>query len=122
MYKYVDCESYPNQKRVVIFRDNVKDVKNSGRPFLVAYQDNLLDAMNALTPAAFKLYVCLLFNADGFILRFSPENIHKMTGICKDTVRKAMTQLEEKGYLEYVDNGKYNFKENPNIKTNTNNW
>ena len=118
MSKYYDIESYPNQKRVVIHRELVKG-KEKGRPFLTAYQDNLLTAMNALTPAAFKLYVCLLFNTDGFPLRFSPENLHKLTGLCKDTIRKAMTQLETNGYLEYVDNGKYNFYENPNTKPNT---
>lgn len=45
-----------------------------------------------------------------------------MTGICKDTVRKGMTQLEQKGYLEYVDNCKYNFKETPDLKTSIYNW
>lgn len=118
----MDYETYPNQKRVVIFRENVKEVKGNGRPYLIAYQDNLLEAMNELTPAVFKLYICLLFNTDGFVLRFSPENLHKITGLCKDTIRKGMAQLEQKGYLEYVDNGKYNFKENKNIKTSKYNW
>lgn len=78
--------------------------------------------MLLLTPAAFKVYVCLLFNADGFKLRFSPENIRKMTGLCKDTIRKAMTQLELKGYLISIDWYRYIFRENTNIVIDTNNW
>ena len=122
MNRYLDQQSYPNQKRVVVYREIVKDVKDNGRPYLIAYQDNLLRAMNDLTPAVFKLYVFMLFNKDKYPLRFSPEYISKMTGICKDTVRKGMTQLEEKGYLEYVDNCKYNFKETPDLKTSIYNW
>ena len=117
-----DFETYPNQKQIKVMRENVVNSKINNRPFLVAYQDNLKEAMLNLTPAAFKLYVCLLFNADGYKLRFSPENIHKMTGLCKDTIRKALTQLEQKGYIESIDWYRYVFRENKNIIIDTNKW
>ena len=114
-------DTYPNQKQVKVIRENVPK-NTTNRAFLVAYQDNLKEAMLCLTPAAFKVYVCLLFNADGFKLRFSPENIRGMTGLCKDTIRKAMTQLEQRGYLKCIEYCKYVFKENPNLVIDTNNW
>ena len=34
-------ETYPNQKRISIQREEVKNAKEKGRSFLTAYQDNL---------------------------------------------------------------------------------
>ena len=119
---FSDFDTFPNQKQVKIIRETVEKSKENGRPYLIAYCDNLKEAMLSLTPAAFKVYVCLLFNADGFKLRFSPENIHKITGLCKDTIRKAMTQLEQKGYLKSIDWYRYVFTENRKSTSNTDNW
>ena len=115
-------ETFPNQKQIKVIRENVINSKENKRPYIIAYQNNLIEAMNCLTPAAFKVYVCLLFNADGYKLRFSPENIHKITGLCKDTIRKAMKQLEQQGYLESIDFYRYVFRENRNFKTDTSKW
>ncbi len=78
--------------------------------------------MMDLTASAFEVYVCLLFNVDGYVVRFSPENIHRMTGLCKDTIRKALAQLEQKGYIESIDFYRYVFKENRSIVSDTNKW
>lgn len=112
--------NYANQKRIIIQREMPKDIKNIGRPYLIAYQDNLINAMKSLSPAAFKVYVCLLFNADGYPLDFSPEHIKDLTGLCKDTIRKALNALEREGFLVSDEYPKYRFKENRNLK-NTNN-
>ena len=109
-------ETYPNQKRISIQREEVKNAKEKGRSFLTAYQDNLKEAMNTLTPAAFEVYICLLFNTNGYQLRFSPENIRKMTGLCKDTIRKAMAQMEKKGYIVGKDVYNFVFYENRMLK------
>ena len=119
---FSDFETYPNQKQVKVIREMPKQTKDNNRPYLVAYIDNLKEAMVLLTPAAFKVYVCLLFNADGFKVRFSPENIRKMTGLHKDTIRKAMTQLEEKGFVKSIDWYRYVFVENRYQDANTDNW
>lgn len=103
---------YPNQKRIKIQREIVNQVKDTGRNYLIAYQDNLLDAMKSLTPAAFKVYMCLLFNANGYILDFSPEHFSDMTGLCRDTVRKSLALLRSEGFIEYEDTSKYKFREN----------
>ena len=119
---FSNYETFPNQKQVKVIRENVEKAKEANRPYLIAYIDNLQDAMRNLTPSAFKVYMCLLFNADGFKVRFSPENIHNMTGLCKDTIRKAMTQLEQKGFIKSVDWYRYIFTENRTKNINTSNW
>lgn len=91
---------YPNQKQISIIRESVEKSKTNGRLYIIAYQDNLIEAMNCLTPAAFKVYVCLLFNKDGYKIEFSPEHLSKLTGLCKDTVRKSIAQLIRCGYIE----------------------
>ena len=109
---------YPNQKRIIIHRENIEKGKGNTRPFLIAYQDNLIYAMKLLTPAEFKVYLCLLFNKEGYSLDFSPEHIHEITGVCKDTIRKALNRLEELGFLEYDGNSKYEFYESYSLPRN----
>ena len=113
---------YANQKQITIQRENVVNSKSNNRPYLIAYQDNLQQAMADLTPAAFKVYIALLFNADGYRLDFSPEHIKDLTGLCKDTIRKAMTLLELRGYIKEIDFFKYIFSEKPNNQTHITNW
>ena len=50
----------PNQKVIKINREKVVKGLSNGRLYLVAYQDNLLNAMK-LSHTAFKVYVYLLF-------------------------------------------------------------
>lgn len=107
---------YPNQKQIVVYRENVERSKETGRPYLIAYHDNLLAAMNDLTAAEFKVYLFMLFNTDGYKFDFSPALFEEKTGVCKDTIRKAMATLEKRGYLRYVDNNKYEFSENKKWK------
>ena len=44
---------YPNQKMLAINREQVDS--NTKRQYLIAYTDNLIDAMYDLTPSAFKV-------------------------------------------------------------------
>ena len=113
---------YANQKQITIKRENVSESKANKRPYLIAYQDNLQQAMLDLTPAAFKVYIALLFNADGYRLDFSPEHIKDLTGLCKDTIRKAMTLLELRGYIKTLEFNKYIFSETPNNQMYITNW
>lgn len=104
---------YANQKEIVIKRDLVE--KASGKLYLIAYQDNLINAMNALSPCSFKVYICLLFNKDKYSLDFSPQHIAKISGIHRDTARNAFQELEEKGYLVKLDEKHFIFYEVPKI-------
>ena len=102
---------YPNQKQITIRRDIVQNSKKEKMPYLIAYQQNLEDAMQCLSPTTFKVYICLLCNKDYHTLEYSPEHISKVAGICKDSARKALKQLEQEGYLEQVKEHQYVFRE-----------
>lgn len=102
----------PNQKIIKINREKVVKGLSNGRLYLVAYQDNLLSAMKNLSHTAFKVYVYLLFQKDGYSVCYSPEYIHKAANMCKDTARKAIKELIEKGYIDENEKG-YDFYEYP---------
>lgn len=101
------------QKHITIKRQSVQKVKNNGRKYLIAYQDNMQNAMGELSHSAFKIYIYLLFNKSNFTLAYSPEHISKTARMCKETARKALKQLLEKGYLIQTDKYNYDFYEVP---------
>ena len=105
----------PNQKVVKINREKVIRGLTGGRLFLVAYQDNLLAAMKNLSHTAFKVYMWFLFQKDGYSVCYSPEYLHKAANMCKDTARKGMKELIEKGYVDQNERG-YDFYEYPRRK------
>lgn len=107
---------YPNQKMVSIHRDKV--LKGSREAFLCAYEDNLMEAMKNLSHTAFKVYIVLLLNKDGFNLEYSPTYISYATGMCVETARKCLRELEEKNYVIKSNNSNYgyDFYERPHKK------
>lgn len=107
----------PNQKIVKVNREKVDKVASTGRKYLIAYQDNLYDAMNNLSHTAFKVYLFFLFNKDGFSFAYSPEFIRKQANICKETARRAFKELQEKGYIISTSRG-YEFYEYPRYSAN----
>lgn len=52
--------------------------------------------MRDLTNSAFKVYIYLLENKDNYIIGLSPADIYKNTGVCIDTVRRSICELESK--------------------------
>ena len=105
----------PNQKIIKINREKVDKGTGSGRNYLVAYQDNISAAMKSLSHTAFKVYMWFLFQKDGYSVCYSPEYLHKAANMCKDTARKGMKELIEKGYVDQNERG-YDFYEYPRRK------
>lgn len=105
----------PNQKVIKINREKVIKGATGGRLFLVAYQDNILAAMKNLSHTAFKVYIYLLFQKDGYSVCYSPEYLRKAANMCKDTARKGFKELIEKGYIDENERG-YDFYEQPRRK------
>ena len=68
--------------------------------------------MKNLSHTAFKVYVYFLFQKDGYSICYSPEYLHKAANMCKDTARKAIKELIEKGYIDENEKG-YEFYEYP---------
>ena len=102
----------PNQRVIKINREKVVKGLSNGRLYLVAYQDNLQTAMKNLSHTAFKVYVYLLFQKDGYSICYSPEYLRKQANMCKDTARKAIKELIDKGYIDETEKG-YDFYECP---------
>ena len=105
----------PNQKVIKINREKVVKGLTQGRLYLVAYQDNISAAMKTLSHTAFKIYIYLLFQKDGYSVCYSPEYLHKAANMCKDTARKGINELIEKGYIDKTERG-YDFYEYPRRK------
>ena len=89
-------------------------------PYLITYTMNLEMAMKDLTASAFKVYICLLCNKNNYTIEYSPEHISKTAGICKDSARKALILLEQKGYLKQIDDHSYIFRESKMIPFESN--
>ena len=103
---------YPNQKEIVINRETIAK-GTTKRAYLIAYQDNLIDAMKTLSGTAFRVYLCLLFNRDQYSTEFSPEYISKIAGMCSASCRKSFKELQESGYIEELEKTHYLFFEVP---------
>lgn len=107
-----------NQNSFIITREKVETQKKGEtnyRPFVCAYQDNLLAAMRDLDGTSIKVYLLFLCNANGFTLDYSPQYVSQQTGISRDSARKAIQKMKQKGYIssELNDQGKYTFYEKP---------
>lgn len=109
--------SYPNQKVVSIKRNmpNKKQNKDNN-PFLLVYCSSFKQASKNLKgQVAFKLWLYLVSNAEGFTIAFSPKAVHEQMGVSQDAVRDAFKQLVQNRYLIKDEEGKnrFTFYEHP---------
>lgn len=99
--------SFPNQKKVVIHKEKCQvdflQVKNIEWQF----------ACRVLTPAAFKIYLYLTSNKDGFHLWLSREDVYEKVGIAKTAYYSALKELERFGYLIERTPSIYEFSTTP---------
>lgn len=104
---------YPNQRAITIHRETVKNAKE---PFLAVSNSNLFYAMNNLTNSAFKVYVYFLANKDKYQMGISPADIKNKTGVCIETARKAIKELELRKYIFLEEDFRYHFYERPYLR------
>ena len=102
---------YPNQRGIKINREPIQ--KDSKESFLAVKSINLFYAMKDLSNSAFKVYLYFLANKNGYVMGISPAAIRNKTGVCLETSRKAIRELETKGYIVFSDNLRYSFYEVP---------
>lgn len=105
--------SYPNQKMIRVHRASVEKGSGKTKPFLLAYQANLKEAMKRLSGTGFKAYMMLVFNTDQYQTAYSPQYISAETGMCLDSARKALKELTDKGFLIDGENSHFDFYEEP---------
>lgn len=95
---------FANQNTLTIRKENVNTKATGKEPYLISYKRNLVEAMNELSGTAFKVYVFLLCNADAFQMDFSPAYIAREIGVHRDSVRKALKEFENKGFMSLLKN------------------
>lgn len=89
-------KTYPNQK--VIEVTNTID-KGSKKPYLIIHTEYLEAAARELPPVAFKLYLYLASNKDGYRGALSTADFAETYKCDVKSARTAVTTLIEKGYL-----------------------
>lgn len=109
-----EYKSSPNQRKITINRTMIQ--KGAREPFLQVYTKNIQDASANLNGTAFKIYINLLCNADGFELWYSPAAIAAACGISIDSARNGFKELLERGYIAQIGKNKYSFYETPHLQ------
>ena len=96
-------KTYPNQKVIHIQKRTYED------NFLQVGNDEWQRAARELSGSAFKLYLYLAGNKDGFELALSQKAVEDTTGLSKNTYHRAVEELETKGYLSSTKGNVYVF-------------
>lgn len=100
-------KTYPNQKVIHIQKRTYED------NFLQVGNDEWQRAARELSGSAFKLYLYLAGNKDGFELALSQKAVEDTTGLSKNTYHRAVEELETKGYLSSTKGNVYVFSPSP---------
>lgn len=95
-----DFKSVPNQKA---FRVNKKREAIDKADVRVSdlFKRDILDASKDLKDTTFKLYIYFISNQDEYVGGLSKVDVINKTGISESSYKRAMKELEEKGYLIY---------------------
>lgn len=101
----------PNQKIII----TVKAESGAEHPYSIDNINAIRQAMRELTDKAFKLYMNMCINKDGFTYPLSPKFIETKTGMTESRYRDAVKELIKKGFLKQSDKQKnaYFFYEDP---------
>lgn len=100
-------ETYPNQKIIRIRKQKYKD------NFLQIGIDEWMEASKKLTFSAFKIYLYLSGNANGFNLALSKQAIENDLCIKKTAYYDAIKELESLGYIHTIQGNIKEFTTTP---------
>lgn len=78
--------------------------------------EEIREAAKNLTPSAFKLYLYLVENEDGWEFVLSPKDFQNSYGLAESTYRKAKQELVDKGYIEEKPKNHFEFYSSPTNK------
>ena len=92
--------AYPNQKIITVKRITIGKTDQSR--FLKIRLDSLFHAMMILGDGAFRLYLYLMANKDGYTLALSQADVEDNIGLKEGRYRKAVQELQEKYYLKPI--------------------
>lgn len=100
--------TYANQK--VIHIEKAECTKD----FLQVSNNDWMEAARTLNGNAFKIYLYLASNKDGYNLALSPKAIENALDVPKKSYSRAIEELEENGYITYKKGNVYVFTTHPN--------
>lgn len=106
--------TYANQRRININREIPKGTKESKRPYMIAYNDNINDAMKNISKVStLKAYLYLIQNTNNYYFALSTQDISNTTGISLKSAKDAINELIDLGYLVLREKHTYDFYERP---------
>lgn len=109
--------TYANQRRININREIPKNTKDSKRTYMIAYNDNLNDAMKNISKVStLKTYLYLIQNTNNYYFALSTQDISTTTGISLKSAKDAVNELIDMGYLVLRDKHTYDFYERPKVE------
>ena len=95
-----EFKGVPNQKAFKVNKkrepDNKTDVRISD-----LFKKDIFEACKNLKDTTFKVYMYLVSNQDGYVGGLSKVDVLTQTGISESSYKRALKELEEKGYLLY---------------------
>lgn len=90
---------YPNQKQITVKKVPIGE----GDIYLRVRKDALRKAAQILPAGAFKLYIHLASNMDGYTFGLSQIEVERNFGIKKNQYYKAVDELVKAGFLYQPD-------------------
>lgn len=93
---------YPNQKLIISGKSTT--VEN---PYIAINEDDFYTAVRNLKPSTVLIWEYLIKNSPDYQLRFSPKAIKNIMDISEKTSKRAIQELEEKGYLINIEDNLY---------------
>ena len=106
--------TYANQRRININREIPKGTKESKRSYMIAYNDNINDAMKNISKVStLKAYLYLIQNTNNYYFALSTQDISNTTGISLKSAKEAINELIDLGYLVLREKHTYDFYERP---------
>jgi hypothetical protein len=96
---------YPNQKVITVLKDECKE------DFLQVNNTNWQVACANLTYSAFKLYLYMAGNKNGYSFALSYETINGLIPMNRKTYDNAIRELKDCGYLRQVKGSVWNFSD-----------
>ena len=97
--------TYPNQKLITVFKDKCE------KDFLQIKNTNWQVACFYLTYSAFKIYLYMASNKDGYTFALSYEDINEAVPMNRKTYDKAIKELKDNGYLKQVKGNLWRFSD-----------
>jgi hypothetical protein len=100
--------TYANQKIIEIKK------AECSKDFLQVSNNDWMEAARILNGNAFKIYLYLASNKNGYSLALSPKAIGIALDVPKKSYSRAIEELEENGYITYKQDNVYIFTTYPN--------